>query len=230
MKILSFIKSELNYYSVFEKYFFLTVLLITFSVSYFAHDDKIALISALCGISYTFFAGKGKIYCYYTGLIGTFCYCYIAYKNGFFGNLALYGGYFLPMEIIGIIKWKKHLKKDKNEIIKTVLSKKERILYFSTVLIISIISGFLANSISGWNYPFLDITTVIFSILGQLLTVKRCYEQWWVWIFVNIVSFIMWNIAYFINNSHALNTVFMWFVYIFLAFYFKYKWKKELKL
>ena len=48
--------------------------------------------------------------------------------------------------------------------------------------------------------PYIDSFTTIFSIFGQILTVKRCVEQWYVWFFVNLISLIMWIYAY-INGS-----------------------------
>ena len=107
MKLSNRIKTELTHFNKFEKIFYISIILLVFIVSIIFNDSKIALISALCGITYTLFAGKGKVYCYYAGIIGTFCYCYIAYKNGLYGNLALYGLYYLPIEIYGIFVWKK---------------------------------------------------------------------------------------------------------------------------
>jgi nicotinamide mononucleotide transporter len=160
-------------------------------------------------------------------MVGTFCYCYLAYKNGFFGNLLLYGLYYFPMEIIGIFKWIKHLKKDKQEIIKTRLSNKDRIIYTLIAIIFSIIFGIIL-SFNGGKTPIIDSTTTVLSVIGQLLTVKRCIEQWYIWFIVNLLSLIMWIIAY-INGSNCLATVIMWFVYWLLTFYFYYTWTKELK-
>ena len=76
--------------------------------------------------------------------------------------------------------------------------------------------------------PFIDGTTTVFSILGMLLTVKRCIEQWYVWILVNGLSALMWIEAY-IQDSNCLATVIMWLTYFILAFYFLAGWRKEIK-
>ena len=58
------------------------------------------------------------------------------------------------------------------------------------------------------------------------LTVKRCIEQWIVWIIINGLSFIMWlDIA--LKGEKVYSTVFMWGVYFILAIYFYIVWKKE---
>ena len=226
MKIKEFLIRETKGFNLFEKVFFPFEILLIIAISIILNDDKIALISAIAGISYTILAGKGKISCYFIGLCGTFCYCYIAYKNGFYGNLALYGLYFFPMQVIGIFKWAKKLNKQTGEVIKTCLTKKERIMYFSLLSLATIIFGSILNSLGG-KTPFIDSTTTLFSILGQILTVKRCIEQWYVWFVVNLLTLFMWIIAY-MNGSNCLATIIMWATYVFLSLYFLKKWQKEI--
>ena len=208
MKIKNFLLREIKGFNIFEKIFFPLEIILIIIISFILNDNKVALISAICGISYTILAGKGKISCYFIGILGTFCYCYIAYNNGFWGNLALYGLYFFPMQLIGIFKWSKKLKKKTGEIIKTQLTKKERITYFSLVSILSLFFGYFL-SLKGGNNPYIDSITTTFSIFAQILTVKRCMEQWYLWFFVNFLSLVMWIIAY-LNSSNCLATIIMW--------------------
>ncbi|MBR5304826.1 MAG: nicotinamide mononucleotide transporter [Candidatus Gastranaerophilales bacterium] len=226
MKIKSFLSKELECFSLFEKIFFPTVIIFLIFSSFILKDDKIALISAICGTSYSFLAGKGKISCYYVGALGTFCYCYIAYKNTLFGNLALYALFYFPMYIIGYINWSKNLNKKSRSIIKTHLSKKEKLIYFPLMFILIILFNFVLITLGG-KLTFIDSITTICSIFGQILTVKRCYEQWYIWIIVNVLTLIMWIIAY-ANGSNCFATVIMWFIYTFFAFYFLINWRKEL--
>ncbi len=227
MNLAKYLKNEINDFCYLEKIIFSSIILLTIAISIYMNDSKIALVSAICGMSYTILAGKGKVSCYFVGMIGTICYCYLSYKNGFWGNLLLYALYYFPMEIIGIFKWLKHLKKDKQEIIKTKLSKKEKIIYLTLAIIFSIIVSFILKY-TGGKTPIIDSITTVFSIIGQLLMVKRCIEQWYIWFIVNLLSLIMWIIAY-MNGSNCLATVIMWAVYWILTFYFYYTWTKELK-
>ena len=90
MKVLELIKEEFRNFGKYEKFLFPLVIISIIVISIIIGDNKIALVSAVCGISYTILAGKGKISCYFIGMIGTFCYSYLSFVNGFFGNLALY--------------------------------------------------------------------------------------------------------------------------------------------
>ncbi len=228
MKLINYIKSEIKFFNISERIFYSIVILSVIIISVLTQDSKIALISAICGITYTLFAGKGKVYCYYIGLTGTFLYCLIAYKNGFYGNMALYGFYFFPMQVIGIFKWKKHINKEKNEIYKTELSTKERSVYLIITIFITLVIYEILN-IFGGKTPITDSIVTGFSLLGQFLTVKRCIEQWYVWTVVNFVSVIMWSIAC-INGAHYYSTLIMWMIYFVLGVYFYFKWKKEVRI
>ena len=153
MNIFGFIKSEFENFTKAEIVFFALVIIATILISLLINDSKIALISAICGISYTILAGKGKISCYFIGIIGTFCYSYIAYKNAFFGNLALYLFYYFPMEVVGIFKWAKNLKKDRQEIVKTRLTNLQRVLYLSFTILITILLYVFLYKINGQPKP-----------------------------------------------------------------------------
>ena len=227
MNLKEFIQSELKGWGKAERIVFPLEIALIIVLSFLINDSKIALVSAICGISYTILAGKGKISCYAFGLCGTLCYSYLSFVNNLFGNLALYMLYYLPMQIVGIFRWKKHLKKDSGEIIKTKLSVKERLIYLILTIIISLAVSFILKY-TGDASPFIDGTTTVFSILGMLLTVKRCIEQWYVWILVNGLSALMWIEAY-IQGSNCLATVIMWLTYFILAFYFLAGWRKEIK-
>lgn len=186
----------------------------------------ISIIYTVTGVLYTFFAGKGKVFCYFFGLISTLCYSYLTLKNNFLGNFLLNISYYLPMQIIGIFLWKKHLKKDKKEIIKTKLNKKEfRILCIVTFIIT--VTTILILKLTSDKSPILDGITTILSIAGMYLTVRRCIEQWCIWIIVNLLTIIMWlKVA--LTNPQTFPTIIVWTIYLYLGIHFYLKWKKEL--
>ena len=115
----------------------------------------------------------------------------------------------------------------KNEIVKTKLTNKERFLFFIIASILSFLLGLILIHF-GDTKPFIDSVTTIFSILGMYLTVRRTIDQWIVWMLVNGLSLIMWlSIA--MSGVKVYSTIIMWGVYFILAFYFYYRWKKEVK-
>lgn len=226
MKITEFIKKELQGWQPFEIGGLTVVLVIILMNAFILKDSSAAIINAICGILYTIIAGKGKISCYFFGLMGSGCYIYLTFKNALWGNMFLYLLYYIPMQILGIFRWKKHLKQESCEIIKIKLNSKQRITLAVFGFIGCLISIVLLNYFNDKS-PIIDGITTFLSILGMYLTVKRAIEQWVIWGVVNGLSFIMWlNLV--IHGTKAYSTVLMWGAYFVLAIYFYMQWQKEL--
>jgi len=227
MKFTELAKREILDWKPYE----ILVLLIVFALILYniisLNDSTIAVISAICGILYTILAGKGKIYCYLFGLLGSGCYITISFLNALWGNALLYLLYYIPMQILGIFKWKNNLKEDSVEILKSRLTRKERIKFLFIGITGSIITIFILMLLKDKS-PIIDGITTFLSILGMYFTVKRLIEQWIVWIIVNGLSFIMWLLLI-INGTKAYSTLVMWGTYFILAIYFYIVWNKELK-
>ncbi len=227
MKIIELAKKELDGWKIYETLGLFAVLSFIFINAFFVKDNPIAVCSAVCGILYTIIAGKGKISCYFFGLMGSWCYIWLSLKNALWGNMLLYLCYYIPMQILGIFRWRKHLESKTREIIKTKLSHLQRIKLVITGILGSV-TTILILAYFNDKSPVIDGITTFFSILGMYLTVKRCIEQWLIWIVVNGLSFIMWaNLV--IHGTKAYSTVIMWGVYFILAIYFYFVWRKELK-
>lgn len=226
MELTEFVKKELNGWKKIEIIGLFTVLTLILINAIIVKDNPIAVISAFCGILYTIIAGKGKISCYFFGLSGSWCYVWLSFLNSLWGNMLLYLCYYIPMQILGIFKWKKHLKKDTKEIVKTRLSNKNRI----TLLFIGVLGSIITSIILHYFHdksPIADGITTFLSVLGMYLTVRRAIEQWVVWMIVNGISALMW-INLVLHGTKTYSTVIMWVVYYVLAIYFYFEWKKVL--
>ena len=205
---------------------YIAVILFIIINAFLRNDNIIAAVSAICGISYTVFAGKGKPFRYLFGITGSSFYCILSWQNAIWGNLLLYALYYIPMQILGFFQWNKNLKDEKNEIIKNKLTVKELVILISILIVLTIAAYHLLLYFNAKN-PILDSVTTIFSIGGMYLTVRRAIEQWIFWFGVNILSLIMWlNVS--LEGSRVYSTVIMWFIYTILAIYFYIEWKKEL--
>lgn len=226
MELTEFVKKELNGWKKIEIIGLFTVLTLILINAIIVKDNPIAVISAFCGILYTIIAGKGKISCYFFGLSGSWCYVWLSFINALWGNMLLYLCYYIPMQILGIFKWKKHLKKDTKEIVKTRLSNKNRIILLFIGVLGSIITSIILHYFHDKS-PIADGITTFLSVLGMYLTVRRAIEQWVVWMIVNGISALMW-INLVLHGTKTYSTVIMWVVYFVLAIYFYFEWKKVL--
>lgn len=227
MKITEIVKKEFSGWKRYEAIGLFAVLVFIFANAVILKDSPVAVVSAVCGILYTIIAGKGKVSCYFFGLAGSGCYSWLSFQNALWGNLFLYLFYYIPMEILGIFKWRKHLKKDTQEIVKIKLSREERIkLAFFCLLLSAVLCGILF--VFHDKNPLFDGITTVLSVAGMYLTVKRAIEQWIIWMLVNGLSFLMW-LELVLHGAKTFSTLIMWGVYFIFAIYFYIVWRKEVK-
>lgn len=227
MKIQNFIKREINSFSTKEKIFFPIILITLIGISIITQDSTLALIGSLCSVIYTLLAGKGKLYCFILGLIGTAIYAFVTLKSHLWGKSLLYILYYIPIQIIGIFLWKKNLKENSIEIIKTYLPIKQKFIYLGCTLFSTIICIFIFYAINDYK-PILSSFIITFSITAQLLSTKRCIDQWGYWFFVNIITIILWTSIY-IEHRTYISYIIVYIIYLFLSIYFFKIWKKEIK-
>ena len=221
MKIIKYINLK------FSEALFLALIYLLLIVNFLVFkDDPAAVCSAFFGITYTFMAGKGNPVCYMFGLSGSGFYGYLTFHNALWGNLILYLGYYIPMQILGFFRWNKHLKKGKSEIVKISLSNKDRVILFCITAVISVAAIIILYLTNDKN-PVIDGITTVFSIAGMYLTVRRAIEQWVVWMVVNGLSALMW-ILIALSGEKVYSTVIMWSVYFILAIYFYINWRREI--
>ncbi len=227
MDLKEFVKYELSGWKKSESVGLFGVIFLILANAFIVNDSIIAVISAICGILYTTIAGKGKISCYFFGLCGTFCYSWLSFENALWGNLLLYACYYFPMQVWGLFEWSRHLKKNTKEIYKTSLLGRERLKLGLLAVVFVAVSVVILKFLNDSN-PLFDAITTVLSIFGMYLTVKRCIEQWVVWMVVNGLSALMWlNLV--LHGAKTWSTFIMWCVYFVLAFYFYFCWRKEMK-
>ena len=81
----------------------------------------------------------------------------------------------------------------------------------------------------GGSLPFVDSASTVFAVTAQILCVKRCTEQWIMWILVNILNISIWYIN-FSSGGDNIATLLMWSVYLINAIFMFIKWYREANL
>ena len=203
---------------------FCTVSIILISVT--LKDTLMGIIAAVTATFYTILAGKGKISCYFFGIINTILYGYISCEAKLYGEVMLNWLWYLPMMFAGMFFWKKNMNKSTETIFKSFLSLKER--FITTLLTLAGIAvyAFILHKM-GDRSPVLDSTTTILSVTAMILTVKRCIEQWFIWTLVNILSIGMWLLVY-LKEGSSIAILLMWLMALANGIIFFIQWKKDL--
>ena len=119
----------------------------------------------------------------------------------------------------------RNLNKENSEVIKTKLNNKYKIIIFALSFASIFVYGLVLKKLGG-SLPFVDSASTVFAITAQILCIKRCSEQWIMWILVNILNISIWYIN-FSSGGDNIATLLMWSVYLVNALFMLIKWYKE---
>lgn len=171
--------------------------------------------------------GLGKVSNYFFGTINIILYAIVAYNAKYYGDVMLNVLYYLPTNIWGWVLWEKNVNQQSNTVYKRRMTLKQD----AVLLVVSIVSVFgysYVLKLLGGNLPLVDSMSTVFSVIAQVLMIKRFTEQWIIWIVVDVVSVIMWFAALF-NEGASIAMLLMWSVYLGNAIIMYVKWRKETK-
>lgn len=178
----------------------------------------------LSGVLCVLLAAKGNILTFPIGLYNTLGYAWIAYSNGLFGEMGLNLFFFLPMNIVGFLMWRRKMH------VGTVLMRKMTFrasLLLVVVCIAGIVGlGYLLAAIPGQNTPFIDATTNVLSVAATVLMNMRYREQWILYLTLDAFTVIMWVIRMAAGSPEGATMVVMWVAYLINAVYGMYVWSK----
>ena len=226
-KLISVLKREFSGWKKWHIIWLIFANAIILGVSMYLGDTAIGILASMTGVTCVILCGMGKVSNYFFGTINVLLYAFVAWNAKYYGDVMLNLLYYFPTNIIGWVAWTKHIDKEKNEVYKKRMTWKQ-----DFVLAVISVFGVLAYSyilkLLGGNLPIVDSMSTVFSVIAQILMIKRFMEQWVIWIIVDVVSVIMW-IAAFFNGGESVAVLIMWSVFLVNAVIMFVKWLKESK-
>jgi nicotinamide mononucleotide transporter len=169
------------------------------------------LVVAICGVISVVLCAKGKISNYYFALINVAGYAILAYHNAYYGELMLNAFYYLPVNVIGLVFWRRHRAKQNASVVEAKKLSKRNFALIALGCALAITGYAFWLSTLGNAAPYLDSTTNVLSIVAMILMITRYREQWVLWIVVDIVTVIMWILA------GDLTMIAMWSIFLINA-------------
>ena len=183
-------------YSVFERMFMASMVLLQIVVFCITPDSWLNIVAGLAGVVSVVMCAKGRTMFYFIGFIQTFTYLALAWQNKFYGEVLENLFYFVTM-IWGIFEWKKHEVKNEDGTEDVVARKFTPLAWVVSVIgtiIATIAMGVWLKSI-GSAQAFTDAATNVMAIFAQILMVKRFREQWVWWLLIDLFCIKLWFVA-----------------------------------
>ncbi|MEZ7875178.1 MAG: nicotinamide riboside transporter PnuC [Bacteroidales bacterium] len=176
--------------------------------------DIMGSAAAITGVICVVLVARGNILNYIFGLINVSLYAIISYKAELYGDAVLNALYYLPMQFIGWFMWMKN--RESNESV-TVVGKRfknrERFILLLLSSALVLIAAVILDEF-GDPQPLKDSATTVLSVIAMYLMVKTYMEQWVLWVTVNVISIIMWSVAFVNGEDHSVLMVIMWLFYL----------------
>jgi len=176
----------------------------------------ISAFGSLMGVLATVCSANGWIITFLFGFLDVSIYgvaCWVNWKEGGagLGNALLHFLYFVPMQFVGFVQWKRRGAKGESQVKARRLSPSMRwawlgISVVATVVLYFILARFDRSAAQGFLRVavILDVIPLVCNVIGQLLMSTAYMEQWIFWIAVNIFSIALW-----INSDQSFAPVYI---------------------
>lgn len=130
-------------------------------------------------------AGRNSWHTWWTGILGCMLFGALFYQAQLFADVVLQI-FFIAASCIGWWQWKYGA------------AGKPRAISFSRKLLIvqlvpagivcAILYGYLLHRFTSAFAPFVDSMILVFSVIAQILLMRRHVECWWFWLLVNTIA------------------------------------------
>ncbi len=130
-------------------------------------------------------AGINSVHTWWVGILGCALFGWVFFNTQFYADVTLQA-FFIATSALG---WRGWLRGDAG---KAMPVRHVRPLSLTGMVfagaVVAALYGALLYRFTDAFAPFLDSLVLAFSVLGQLLLMRRCYEAWWCWLLVNSIA------------------------------------------
>ena len=159
----------------------------------------VSALGSLMGVLSTVCSANGKIITFLFGFIDVAIYAVVCFISARYGNAVLHALYFVPMQFVGFMQWRKRGAAKKSEVVARRLNGRQwaicsAVFFLGGLVAYAILARFDKSAADSFirTAVILDVLPLMCNILGQYLMSMAYMEQWIFWIGVNVTSILMW--------------------------------------
>lgn len=130
-------------------------------------------------------AGRNSIHTWWTGILGCTLFGVVLYHAKLYADTTLQV-FFIFTSIIGWWHWLYGANCKPQPIRRA--SKSALAKTTPVALLVAMAYGFLLHKFTDAYAPFVDSCVLVFSVIAQVLMMKRRLECWWFWLLVNTIA------------------------------------------
>jgi nicotinamide mononucleotide transporter len=143
------------------------------------------IFSAIC----VYLAIKHNMWTWFFGALGVILFGYLFLQFGLYSDAGLQILFFLPMQLVGFIMWRRAATKSENKHVVLSLTLLQFALIGVGILGAAGLNGYLiATLTTGASFPYIDALTTWMSIAAQLLMIAKYRESWILWVTMDVIA------------------------------------------
>ena len=193
----------------------------------------LSVVAGVCNTMSVILIAKKKISNYSWAIVGAITYGFVAFAYTNTGEWMLNWLYYLPMNFVGLVMWKKNSddgesvyskSMTRSQAIKMYTLTVALVLIYAVVIYQPVVQTFLYGEVTQYGFGkfVTDSTSTVLSLFAMWLMVNRFSEQWILWIIVDIVSIVLWLITF------DAVMILMWTTMLVNAVYGYLRWATDL--
>lgn len=185
----------------------------------------VGLIAYITGIVSVVYAVRNHIGTWPNNIISVVLFGYIFWIAKDPSNAALQVLYYLPISIYGWYVWLRCGPTKNDDLPVTVLSVSHRVQWVLGTIVVSLVWGYLeARFKTDVTQPYCDAATTVISIVAQYLQTKKRFENWILWILVDLIY------AFYLFPAQHLNALAtLYILFLIMAFVGARHWTSILR-
>jgi nicotinamide mononucleotide transporter len=179
------------------------------------------IIGFILTIAGVLFASHQNSITWLISIVSPLLYIVVFYNSKLYAD-AFLQFFFIALSVYGLLSWRKE-KLKLNHAVRKMNLNEIMLSLFSTIVLCACFYFFLKNYTNS-DVPFADAFLTTLSLLATWLTAKKIIENWWIWIFADV----LYAFLFFYKELYI--TSFLYLILAALAVYGLFKWKKQIQV
>lgn len=185
----------------------------------FLQNSLLELTAVVFAIAYLVLAVRENILCWFAAGISTFIFLYIFWDVKLYMESGLQV-YYLAMAVFGWYQWRL-ASNDSEGLRVSMWSMRQHFIALALIALFTFISGYLLNSGTDAQLPYLDSFTTWGSVVTTFMVARKVLENWIYWLVIDSVS------IYLYIDRELYFTSMLFAAYIVIIFFGWFSWSKS---
>lgn len=166
--------------------------------------DILGFIILVSGVMGVVLSAKRSILNFLFGMVNVGLYAIVAYKSQYYGSAALHALYYLPMQFVGIYAWRRRPQSDDESRVRArSMSPRLAGMWCAIIVAGTALLTFILARYTEDSQPLKDAAITVIAIVAQYLMTCAYWEQWILWLAINLLSVALWSVGTMRGEPHA---------------------------